>query len=142
VPDLARAASLYQSTFGVPVGPFRFMPDQGIAVAFVEMGQTHLELIAPIGDSSPISHVLGTHTIQDFLARQPLGGLHHVCYLVDDLAAAWDRLRQVGMRRLGTGEPIIGAAGLPILFLDPAAADGVLIELKGRFRSAGLSGLA
>jgi methylmalonyl-CoA/ethylmalonyl-CoA epimerase len=76
--------------------------------------------------------VLEEHTINDFLARQPAGGLHHICYLVDDLAAVRERLQASGQRMLGSGDPIIGASGLPILFLDPRNASGTLIELKQR----------
>ncbi len=86
----------------------------------------------PRENRSPITHVLEHHTVNHFLARQPVGGLHHVCCPVDDLEAARDRLRESGHRVLGTGEPIIGASILPIPFLDPRSASGRLIELKQR----------
>lgn len=131
VRDVDRAAALYTDGFGCVVGPVRPMPEHGIAVAFVETGAARIELIAPIGAVSPIATLLGRHTIQDFLARQPSGGLHHVCYLVQDLEAAMSRAWRAGLRPLGSGTPVVGASGQPILFLDPEDADGALIELKG-----------
>lgn len=131
VHDVDRAVSLYRDGFGCSVGPVQRMPDQGIAVAFVEAGPVRLELIAPIGEVSPIRNLLGRHTIQDALARRPSGGLHHVCYRVADLGAALAQARAAGVRPLGKGVPVTGASGHPIVFLDPKDAGGVLIELKG-----------
>ncbi len=130
VPDLPRAVRFYREVLGCAVGEPIVPPDQGIAVAFVQFGNVRIELIAPTTEISPISHVLEDHTVNEFLSRQPSGGLHHVCYAVDDIVAVRERLRAGGIRILGSGEPIIGASGLPILFLDPASAVGTLIEIK------------
>ena len=130
VPDLTRAMQFYRDVLGCPVGDPVVPPDQGIAVSFVRFANVRIELIAPTMDVSPIPHVLEDHTVNDFLSRQPSGGLHHVCYAVDDIIAVRERLRMSGLRILGTGEPIIGASGMPILFLDPVSAFGTLIELK------------
>jgi methylmalonyl-CoA/ethylmalonyl-CoA epimerase len=132
VPDLAAAIAFYRDVLGCTVAEPHVLAEQGIAVAFVPFGNTRVELIAPTIDPSPLPHVLENHTVNDFLKRQPGGGLHHVCYLVDDLLAVRDRLRASGLRTLGSGEPIIGASGLPILFLDPKNPAGTLIELKQR----------
>ena len=132
VPDLAQATALYATTLGCPVSPPRVMPDHGIAVVFVETGAARIELIAPFGAVSPITDVLEDHAVQDFLARQPAGGLHHVCYSVDDLPGTLARLNRAGLRTLGRSGPVLGASGLPIVFLDPGTFGGVLIELKGR----------
>lgn len=130
VPDLNAAARFYRDVLGCPVSPPKSLDGQGIAVIFVPFANTRIELIAPTVDPSPIPHVLGQHTINYFLKRQPTGGLHHVCYVVDDLKTVRDRLVSNGMRTLGG--TIIGASGLPILFLDPSNAFGTLIELKQR----------
>jgi methylmalonyl-CoA/ethylmalonyl-CoA epimerase len=132
VPDLDAATKLYRDVLGCPVGEPVVPPGQGIAIVFVEFGNVHVELLMPTVDVSPIPHLLENYTINDFLKRQPNGGLHHVCYLVDDLKAICSRLSASGVRVLGSGEPIIGASGLPIVFLDPATAAGTLIELKQR----------
>jgi methylmalonyl-CoA/ethylmalonyl-CoA epimerase len=130
VPDLTAATQLYRDVLGCPVSEPVIPPDQGIAIVFVRFGNTRVELIMPTVPVSPITHVLENHTANAFLARQPQGGLHHICYVVDDLKSICDRLRARGIRVLGTGEPIIGASGLPIVFLDPSTAAGTLIELK------------
>ena len=130
VPDLTAATQLYRDVLGCPVSEPVIPPDQGIAIVFVRFGNTRVELIMPTVPVSPITHVLENHTVNAFLARQPQGGLHHICYVVDDLKSICDRLRARGIRVLGTGEPIIGASGLPIVFLDPSTAAGTLIELK------------
>lgn len=130
VPDLEAATALYRDVLGCPVGEPVVPPGQGIAIVFVQFGNVHVELLMPTVDVSPIPHLLENYTINDFLERQPKGGLHHVCYVVDDLKAICGRLNASGVRVLGTGEPIIGASGLPIVFLDPATAAGTLIELK------------
>lgn len=125
VADLAAASGLYRTMLGVePV--MHELPGQGIAVAMFQLPNLRIELLAPIGAVSPITDVLEDHTIQAFMARNPQGGLHHVCYVVDDLDAA----SPPGARRLGTGVPIIGAQGRPIVFLDPLTTGGTLIELK------------
>ena len=130
VPDLDAATQFYRDVLGCPVSDPVMPPDQGIAVVFVRFGNVRVELIMPTVDASPIPHVLENHTVNAFLERQPQGGLHHICYLVDDLKAVCGRLTARGIRVLGTGEPIIGASGLPIVFLDPATAAGTLVELK------------
>lgn len=135
VPDLDAATRLYRDVLGCPVSAPVVPLGQGIAVVFVTFGNLRVELLTPTVSVSPIPHLLENHTVNDFLARQPQGGLHHVCYVVDDLTAICERLRVRGMRILGTGEPIIGASGLPIVFLDPATASGTLIELKQKARS-------
>ncbi len=132
VPDLDAAAAFYRDVLGCPVSEPVVPEGQGIAIVFVPLRNLRIELIAPTVDRSPIKHLLEDHTVNDFLARQPAGGLHHVCYVVDELEAVRDRLRASGHRVLGTGEPIIGASGQPILFLDPSSASGTLIELKQR----------
>jgi methylmalonyl-CoA/ethylmalonyl-CoA epimerase len=132
VPDLEAAARFYRDVLGCAVSEAVTPEGQGISVVFVPFGNTRIELLAPTVDHSPIAHVLEDHTVNDFLKRQPGGGIHHVCYVVDDLLAVRDRLRGAGLRVLGSGEPIIGASGLPILFLDPQNASGTLIELKQR----------
>lgn len=134
VPDLEHAVRLYRDVLGCPVGDPVVPPDQGIAIVFVSFANLHIELITPTVAVSPIPHVLENHTVNDFLLRQPEGGLHHVCYVVDDLASICERLQKGGMRILGSGKPIIGASGLPIVFLDPANAAGTLIELKQKAR--------
>jgi methylmalonyl-CoA/ethylmalonyl-CoA epimerase len=132
VPDLEAATRLYRDVLGCPISETVYPPEQGIAVVFVTFGNMRIELIAPTMARSPLGHVLEDHTVNDFLARQPSGGLHHVCYLVDNLDAVMDRLKALGVRILGSGDPIIGASGLPILFLDPRTTTGTLIELKVR----------
>lgn len=126
VADLDAATAFYQGMLGQPPDRVHHLPDQGIAVAMFQLPQLRIELLAPIGTVSPITDVLEDHTIQAFMARNPQGGLHHVCYVVDDLDAA----SPPGARRLGTGTPIIGAQGRPIVFLDPLTTGGTLIELK------------
>lgn len=136
VPDLKAATQFYRDVLGCPVSEPVVPPDQGIAVVFVRFGNVRVELIMPTVDVSPIPHVLENHTVNAFLERQPTGGLHHVCYVVDDLKAICARLSARGIRVLGTGEPIIGASGLPIVFLDPSTAAGTLIELKQKAGAA------
>ena len=130
VPDLEKAIALYRDVFGCDVSDVLSMPDQGIEMVFVTLDNTRVELLAPTAETSPIKHVLEDHTINDFLERSPGGGLHHICYVVDDLETVRERLTDGGMRVLGSGEPIIGASGQPIVFLDPDNAGGTLIELK------------
>jgi methylmalonyl-CoA/ethylmalonyl-CoA epimerase len=125
VADLDAASALYRTLLGCEPRT-HVLPEQGIAVAMFDLPQLRIELLAPTGAESPIADVLEGHTIQAFMARQPLGGLHHVCYVVPDLEAA----QPPGTRRLGSGVPIIGAQGRPIVFLDPMTTGGTLIELK------------
>ena len=121
VSDLAQAMKIYRETLGAEVSDPVPQPDHGVTTVFVTLPNTKIELIAPLGESSPISN---------FLARNPQGGIHHVCYEVSDIRAARDRLRESGARVLGDGEPKIGAHGKPVLFLHPKDFCGTLVELE------------
>lgn len=121
VPDLDAAAAQYRSTLGADVGPAQDEPDHGVTVIFITLPNTKIELLYPLGDDSPIN---------GFLAKNPSGGIHHICYEVDDIIAARDKLLSEGARILGTGEPKIGAHGKPVLFLHPKDFNGCLIELE------------
>jgi methylmalonyl-CoA/ethylmalonyl-CoA epimerase len=121
VPDLAAAAALYRDTLGATVGAPQDEPDQGVTVVFIELPNTKIELLAPLGEGSPIA---------GFLEKSPAGGIHHICYEVDDILAARDRLKAGGARVLGSGEPKIGAHGKPVLFLHPKDFTGCLVELE------------
>ena len=121
VPDLAAAAEQYRGTLGAKVGAPQDEPDHGVTVVFIDLPNTKIELLHPLGEGSPIA---------GFLAKNPSGGIHHICYEVDDILAARDRLKAEGARVLGTGEPKIGAHGKPVLFLHPKDFDGCLVELE------------
>lgn len=121
VPDLAAAAAQYRDTLGAVVGPAQDEPDHGVTVVFITLPNTKIELLAPLGEASPITA---------FLAKNPSGGIHHICYEVDDILAARDQLRGKGARVLGSGEPRIGAHGKPVLFLHPKDFTGTLLELE------------
>ena len=121
VPDLQRAAKLYRELLGAKVSDPVPEPKHGVTVVFVELPNTKIELLHPLGDNSPIA---------GFLAKHAEGGIHHVCYEVADIRAARDRLRAQGARVLGDGEPKIGAHGKPVLFLHPKDFLGALIELE------------
>jgi methylmalonyl-CoA/ethylmalonyl-CoA epimerase len=121
VPDLAAAARLYRETLGAMVSAPHDLPDHGVTVVFVELPNTKIELLHPLGEASPIAA---------FLGRSPGGGIHHVCYEVPDIRAARDRLAASGARVLGDGEPRTGAHGKPVLFLHPKDFLGTLIELE------------
>ncbi|MBH0239767.1 methylmalonyl-CoA epimerase [Methylobrevis albus] len=121
VPDLGAATALYRDTLGATVTPPKAEPDHGVTVVFIELPNTKIELLEPLGENSPIAA---------FLAKSPSGGIHHVCYEVDDILAARDRLKASGARVLGTGEPKIGAHGKPVLFLHPKDFNGTLVELE------------
>ena len=121
VPDLAAAAAQYRDTLGAAVSAPVDEPDHGVTVVFVTLPNTKIELLSPLGADSPIAK---------FLARNPAGGIHHVCYEVDDILAARDRLQAEGARVLGDGEPKTGAHGKPVLFLHPKDFCGTLIELE------------
>jgi methylmalonyl-CoA/ethylmalonyl-CoA epimerase len=121
VPDLAGAAELYRGTLGAKVSAPLAQPEHGVTVVFVELPNTKIELLHPLGDNSPIA---------GFLERNASGGVHHICYEVDDIRAARDRLKSDGARVLGDGEPKIGAHGKPVLFLHPKDFCGTLIELE------------
>ncbi|HLW28260.1 MAG TPA: methylmalonyl-CoA epimerase [Kiloniellales bacterium] len=121
VPDLAAATAIYRDTLGARVSAPQEEPDHGVTVVFVELPNTKIELLQPLGDASPI---------QAFLERNPSGGVHHVCYEVEDILAARDKLKSQGARVLGDGEPKIGAHGKPVLFLHPKNFCGTLVELE------------
>jgi len=121
VPDLAAATALYRDTLGARVSQAMPQPKHGVTVVFVELPNTKIELLHPLGEASPIA---------SFLERNPSGGIHHVCYEVDDILAARDHLKAQGARVLGDGEPKIGAHDKPVLFLHPKDFVGTLIELE------------
>mgnify|MGYP006274827077 FL=1 len=121
VPDLEAAAAQYRGALGAEVGPPQDEPDHGVTVIFVELPNTKIEFLHPLGESSPIAA---------FLEKNPAGGIHHVCYEVEDILAARDRLKAEGARVLGDGEPKIGAHGKPVLFLHPKDFQGTLVELE------------
>ena len=121
VPDLAAAARLYRETLGAQVSDPVDMPEHGVTTVFVTLPNTKIELLHPLGQDSPIA---------GFLERNGSGGIHHVCYEVDDILAARDRLKASGARVLGNGEPKIGAHGKPVLFLHPKDFCGTLVEIE------------
>ncbi len=121
VPDLAAASTLYRDTLGATVGEPQALPEHGVTVVFVDAGNTKIELLEPLGERSPI---------RSFLEKNPSGGMHHLCYEVDDILAARDRLKANGARVLGDGNPTVGAHGKPVLFLHPKDFAGTLIELE------------
>ena len=121
VPDLAAAGVLYRDVFGARVSAPLELPEHGVTTVFVELPNTKIELLHPLGEHSPIAK---------FLQRNPAGGMHHLCYEVDDIQRAVERLAGEGMRILGDGKPKIGAHGKPVVFLHPADAVGTLIELE------------
>ena len=121
VPDLEVAAAQYATTLGATVGLPQDEPDHGVTVVFIELLNTKIELLYPLGASSPI---------KKFLDKNPSGGIHHICYEVDNILAARDKLQSQGARVLGAGEPKIGAHGKPVLFLHPKDFTGCLIELE------------
>ena len=121
VPDLAVAAALYADTLGAQVSEPLDLPDHGVTTVFVELPNTKIELLHPLGEDS---------AIQRFLDRNPSGGIHHLCYEVADIYAARDQLTAAGLRVLGNGEPSTGAHGKPVLFLHPKDFCGTLIELE------------
>ncbi len=121
VPDLEVAARQYRDTLGATVSEPVDLPDHGVTTIFVETGNSKIELLHPLGEDSPIAK---------FLERNPAGGVHHLCFEVEDIIAARDRLVAEGARILGDGQPKTGAHGKPILFLHPKDFSGVLIELE------------
>ena len=121
VPGLAAASASYRDTLGAKVSEPLDLPSHGVTTVFVELANTKLELLHPLGDESPIAK---------FLERNPGGGIHHICYEVADIYAARDKLESDGMRVLGDGEPSIGAHEKPVLFLHPKDFNGTLIELE------------
>lgn len=121
VPDLAAATAIYRDRLGAEVSAPQALPEHGVTVVFVVLPNSKVELLEPLGENSPIAA---------FLSRNPDGGIHHMCYEVDDILAARDRLRADGVRILGSGEPKIGAHGNPVLFLHPKDCGGTLVELE------------
>ncbi len=121
VPDLAAATATYRDMLGARVSQSQALPEHGVTVVFVELPNTKVELLEPLGEGSPIAA---------FLDKNPSGGMHHICYEVDDIIAARDRLKAGGARVLGDGNPKIGAHGKPVLFLHPKDFNGTLVELE------------
>lgn len=121
VPDLDAAARLYRERLGADVSEPQTLPEHGVRVVFVELPNTRIELMQPHGEDSPIAR---------FLDRNPSGGMHHLCYEVEDVRAAAESLKRSGARILGDGEPRIGAHGRPVIFLSPMDFAGTLIELE------------
>ncbi|KQQ46589.1 methylmalonyl-CoA epimerase [Rhizobium sp. Leaf311] len=121
VPDLKAAVATYRDTLGAAVSQPQALPEHGVTVVFVELPNTKVELLEPLGQGSPIAA---------FLAKNPAGGMHHICYEVDDIIAASNRLKGEGARVLGDGAPKTGAHGKPVLFLHPKDFCGTLIELE------------
>jgi methylmalonyl-CoA/ethylmalonyl-CoA epimerase len=121
VPDLAAASALYQHALGAKVSVPQALPEHGVTVVFIALPNTKIELLEPLGDASPIAA---------FLSKNPTGGMHHICYEVDDIISARDHLLASGSRILGDGAPKIGAHGKPVLFLHPKDFNGVLVELE------------
>jgi len=121
VRDIAKAAEVYRATLGAEVSAAVPQPDHGVTTVFISLPNTKIELLEPLGANSPITK---------FLERNPDGGIHHVCYEVEDIRAARDRLKRQGARVLGDGEPKTGAHGKPVLFLHPKDFCGTLVELE------------
>jgi methylmalonyl-CoA/ethylmalonyl-CoA epimerase len=121
VRDLASACANYRDRLGAKVSAPSPLPEHGVTVAFVELANAKIELLEPLGENSPIAQ---------FLEKNPDGGIHHLCYEVDDILSARDRLVASGARVLGDGAPRIGAHGKPVLFLHPKDFSGTLVELE------------
>jgi methylmalonyl-CoA/ethylmalonyl-CoA epimerase len=121
VPDLDKAAAIYRDVLGAKVSTPLPQPMHGVTVVFVELPNTKIELLLPLGEDS---------TIKDFLEKNPSGGIHHMCFEVTDILAARDELKSKGLRVLGTGEPRVGAHDMPVLFLHPKDLCGSLVELQ------------
>ena len=119
--DLAKSTALYRDMLGAKISAPVAQPEHGVTTVFVELSGSKIELLEPLGDNSPIAN---------FLKRNPEGGVHHLCFEVEDIIAARDKLKAQGARVLGGGEPKIGAHGKPVLFLHPKDFGGVLIELE------------
>ncbi len=121
VPDLEAATAIYRDTLGAQVSDAVDLPDHGVTTVFVELPNTKIELLLPLGEDSPIAR---------FLEKNPAGGMHHICYEVIDIYAARDQLLDAGARVLGDGEPKTGAHNKPVLFLHPKDFCGTLVELE------------
>jgi methylmalonyl-CoA/ethylmalonyl-CoA epimerase len=121
VPDMATAVATYRASLGAKISEPQALPEHGVTVVFIDVGNTKIELLEPLGGTSPIAA---------FLEKNPSGGMHHVCYEVEDILAARDSLKATGARVLGDGNPKTGAHGKPVLFLHPKDFFGTLIELE------------
>lgn len=121
VPDLASASAVYRDALGARVTAPQALPEHGVTIVFIDVGNTKIELLEPLGEGSPIA---------TFLEKNPSGGMHHVCYEVNDILAARDHLKASGARVLGDGTPKTGAHGKPVLFLHPKDFMGTLVELE------------
>ncbi|WOJ88472.1 methylmalonyl-CoA epimerase [Methylocapsa polymorpha] len=121
VTDLAAASAIYRDALGAKVSPPTALPEHGVTVVFVELPNAKIELIEPLGAHSPIA---------GFVAKHPGGAIHHLCFEVDDIVVARERLKQCGAHVLDDGNPKIGAHGKPVLFLNPKDFAGALIELE------------
>jgi methylmalonyl-CoA/ethylmalonyl-CoA epimerase len=121
VKDIGAAARTYREVLGAEVSAAVPMEEHGVTVVFITLPNTKIELLEPLGADSPIAR---------FLEKNPDGGMHHVCYEVEDIEAARDRLVRTGARVLGSGEPKIGAHGKPVLFLHPKDFSGALVEIE------------
>lgn len=121
VPDLVQSTATYRDVLGARVSQAQALPEHGVTVVFVELDNTKVELLEPLGADSPIAA---------FLEKNPSGGMHHICYEVADILAAREQLKASGLRVLGDGNPRIGAHGKPVLFLHPKDLNGTLVELE------------
>lgn len=121
VPDIDAAAATYRNSLGASISAKEEQPDHGVTTIFIELPNTKIELLEPLGEDSPIAK---------FLERNPNGGIHHICYEVDNIIEARDKLSEEGARVLGSGDPKIGAHGKPVLFLHPKDFCGTLVELE------------
>ncbi len=121
VPNLQAAMTVYANALGAKVGERQLLPEHGVTVVFIELPNTKIELLEPLGENSPIAK---------FLEGNSSGGIHHICYEVPDILAARDQLKEQGARVLGDGTPKIGAHGKPVLFLHPKDFCGTLVELE------------
>jgi methylmalonyl-CoA/ethylmalonyl-CoA epimerase len=121
VPDLEEASAIYRMRLGATVSAPQALPEHGVAIVFVDLPNTRIELMAPLGERSPIAKFVKSH---------PRGAIHHLCFEVDDILAAREHVTEAGGHVLGGGCPLPGAHGKPVLFLDPADCAGTLIELE------------
>jgi methylmalonyl-CoA/ethylmalonyl-CoA epimerase len=121
VKDIAASSATYRDVLGAKVSAPTQQPDHGVTVVFIELPNTKIELLEPLGPNSPIAK---------FLEKNPDGGMHHVCYEVEDILAARDKLKASGVRVIGDGNPKIGAHGKPVLFLHPKDFNGTLVEIE------------
>ncbi len=121
VPDIEAAANTYRNSLGATLSAKEEQPDHGVSTIFIELPNTKIELLEPLGADSPINN---------FLEKNPAGGIHHICYEVDNIIEARDKLKSEGARVLGSGDPKIGAHGKPVMFLHPKDFCGTLVELE------------